>query len=323
MSTQFPNYEDIVLDTKILSYIVDIVDEGCLTKAAEKNFLTQPSLSRYLHNLEESIGTPIFTKKHNRLELTKAGIVFLNGARSILHIEQDTLKRMQQKVRTDAGIIRIAAPSTLKRLLQNAVPEWNSGHSETPIQVFFDVSDAIVDKLTGKEYDFGILLESEHPSGSFSYARLRKTHLALFLPAESVPLHGKDPAKSDLRALRQERFLLCTHDSFLRNAQEYVLDEAGIPHPNIAACADLDLLEQLVRDGYGYTFLPIECASSVDERRVVELSPPFLCQYTFLWRRNAPQSCVSSTLVLFLQSFLESCENVATPIDGMITSVLR
>lgn len=305
MNTQKSYHEDVVLDTKILGYIVDIVDEGSLTKAAEKNYLSQPALSRYLHDLEESIGAPIFTKVHNRLELTKTGIVFLNGARSILHIEQDAMDRIQQTIRTDAGTIRIAASCILKRPLQNAALEWNSRHSGSPMQVFFTASDDVRDRLSGKDCDFGIVPESDHPSNSFARGVLRETRLALFLPAKSAPLHGKDPFRTDLRALRHERFLLCTHEAFLRKAQEQILAEAGISPPNIGASADLDLLEQLVRDGYGYAILPIECASSVGEHRVAELPQPFLCRYSLLWRRNAPQSR-SDMLLSFLRAFLES-----------------
>lgn len=94
-NTHLSDFSTINLDTRILRYIVDIVNEKSLTKAAEKNYLSQPALSRYLHNLENEIGTPLFKKAHNRLELTDAGIVFINGARNMLYLEEQAQQKLE------------------------------------------------------------------------------------------------------------------------------------------------------------------------------------------------------------------------------------
>lgn len=76
--------EEIELDTKTLRFIVAIVDEGGLSRAAEALYLSQPALSRYLKRAEETLGTPVFYREHSGLTLTAAGKVFINGARSML-----------------------------------------------------------------------------------------------------------------------------------------------------------------------------------------------------------------------------------------------
>lgn len=81
--------EEIELDTKTLRFIVAIVDEGGLSRAAEALYLSQPALSRYLKRAEEALGTPVFYREHSGLTLTAAGKVFINGARSMLHLEQE------------------------------------------------------------------------------------------------------------------------------------------------------------------------------------------------------------------------------------------
>ena len=87
--------QDIHFDIEVMRYILGIAEEGSLTKAADRFYLSQPALSRYLRSVESMIGTPLFNRAHNRLIPTNAGIVFANNTRNILQIE----KAMREKLR--------------------------------------------------------------------------------------------------------------------------------------------------------------------------------------------------------------------------------
>lgn len=50
------------MDTKYLEYIITIADEKNMTKAAEKLYVSQSSLSYYLSKLEHELGTPLFIR---------------------------------------------------------------------------------------------------------------------------------------------------------------------------------------------------------------------------------------------------------------------
>ncbi len=294
MNRQIKDYEDIVFDTKILGYIVDIVDEASLTRAAGKNYLSQPALSRYLHDLEQSIGISIFIKRHNRLELTKEGILFINGARSMLHFEQEALDKIHLSLKSSTESIRIAAPYILKKRLHSLALRWNADHPKAPVTLMIENADTVEKSLAGKECEFGIILDADGNSngyhGSFSCAPLQKTSLVLFIPADAVASPGGNSDYLSLQDLRNERFMLCTHDTFLRRAQKKLLAEAGIQQPNIAAEADADLLAQLVKAGIGNVILPAEYASLADKKRIVPLPEANPCHYSLIWNKNTKQN---------------------------------
>lgn len=96
VGTSLQQIREISFDTRILEYLIAIVEEHSLSKAAEKYYLAQPALSRHLRNVERMLGMPLFEREHNRLSPTDAGKVFLNSSRNILHIENDMLKRLRQ-----------------------------------------------------------------------------------------------------------------------------------------------------------------------------------------------------------------------------------
>jgi DNA-binding transcriptional LysR family regulator len=88
--------QDISFDTEVLRYILGIAEEGSLTGAADRFYLAQPALSRYLHSVESLVGTPLFNRSHNRLVPTNAGIVFANSARNILQLEDEMYDRLHE-----------------------------------------------------------------------------------------------------------------------------------------------------------------------------------------------------------------------------------
>ena len=73
------------MELRHLRYFVAVAEEGSLTVAAGKRLHTaQPSLSRQLRDLEQEVGTPLFTRGARGIALTPAGRAFLDHARLAL-----------------------------------------------------------------------------------------------------------------------------------------------------------------------------------------------------------------------------------------------
>jgi LysR family hca operon transcriptional activator len=73
------------MELRHLRYFVAVAEAGSLTVAAEQTLHTsQPSLSRQIRDLEDEVGTQLLTRKARGIELTPAGRVFLDHARSVL-----------------------------------------------------------------------------------------------------------------------------------------------------------------------------------------------------------------------------------------------
>ncbi len=88
------------MELRHLRYFIAVAEEGSLTVAAEKRLHTaQPSLSRQIRDLEDEVGTPLFTRSVQGVELTKAGRAFLDHARlSVMQAEaaRDAARRAAQ-----------------------------------------------------------------------------------------------------------------------------------------------------------------------------------------------------------------------------------
>ena len=73
-----------MLDLSDLYQFVTYADCGTLSAAADKLHISQPTLTRTMHDVEDAFGVPLFHRGKNRIELTDTGEVAVEQARSLL-----------------------------------------------------------------------------------------------------------------------------------------------------------------------------------------------------------------------------------------------
>lgn len=72
------------MELRHLRYFVSIAEHGSVRVAAERLHISQPAISRQIHDLEDELGTPLFIRMSKGVELTPVGSAFLVRARAIL-----------------------------------------------------------------------------------------------------------------------------------------------------------------------------------------------------------------------------------------------
>ena len=100
-----------------LFYFSVIAAEGNLTRAAERLYKTQPSLSVAMKKLEEALGFPLFEHHRNRLILNEAGTCLLEYVNNGLNLIEDGMRearkiaerRDELRIATSMGIVRVIA----------------------------------------------------------------------------------------------------------------------------------------------------------------------------------------------------------------------
>src|SRR2546422_2216749 len=87
-----------IMELHQFRYFVTVVREGTFTRAAERLYITQPSLSEQIRKLETELGSPLFQRLGRRLALTSAGEAFLPHAERVL-LEVEQARTRVQEVR--------------------------------------------------------------------------------------------------------------------------------------------------------------------------------------------------------------------------------
>lgn len=98
------------MNTKHAQYMVTILQEGSITNAAKKLFISQPSLSQMVKLVESNLGTPIFNRSTEPITLTFAGQKYMEAAQKILTINANLTKEIEEINEEDHGKIRLGIP---------------------------------------------------------------------------------------------------------------------------------------------------------------------------------------------------------------------
>lgn len=91
-----------------MRYFVAVGEELHFRRAAERVHIAQPALSIQIKALEDYLGGPLMLRNSRRVELTEAGRLFLDQARSILRQIDDTTRSTQRALRGETGFLRVA-----------------------------------------------------------------------------------------------------------------------------------------------------------------------------------------------------------------------
>ena len=83
------------MELRQLRYFVAVAEEGNISRAAKKIFLTQSALSRQIKALEDEIGQCLLERQAHSIRLTPAGEILLREARDLLLRADQMLERVR------------------------------------------------------------------------------------------------------------------------------------------------------------------------------------------------------------------------------------
>src|ERR1700739_923832 len=101
------------MDERRLQYFLAIVDEGGVTRAAERLRVAQPSLSQALRSFERELGVQLFDRVGRGLRLPSAGEALVGPARQVLRAIDEARGAVTGVVELSTGTLEIAALATL------------------------------------------------------------------------------------------------------------------------------------------------------------------------------------------------------------------
>ena len=90
-----------------MKYIYTVYQCGSFSKAAEKLFLTQPALSISVQKVEHEVGMPLFNRDKKPLEITEAGMIYIQKIEQIQHLEQELAMQLNDLTDLKTGHLRV------------------------------------------------------------------------------------------------------------------------------------------------------------------------------------------------------------------------
>jgi DNA-binding transcriptional LysR family regulator len=101
------------LELRHLRYLVAVAEAGTFTRAAERLFIAQPTLSQQIGRLEQLVGTPLLVRGRDGVRLTAAGAVLLDAARDVLAAIDHGVSQTRQAAGLGRPRLRVVLPADL------------------------------------------------------------------------------------------------------------------------------------------------------------------------------------------------------------------
>lgn len=125
-----------MFDTHQMEYMLAIAEEGSLTRAADRLFLSQSALSQQLAKLSQQNLPPLFVYQNGRMQPTLAGKLYLNGVRAILKIKEDTLLRIRSSPEAIYDPVYISLfPEWTERFCLEVLPAFKKYYPDVPVNL--------------------------------------------------------------------------------------------------------------------------------------------------------------------------------------------
>ncbi|MDU1007158.1 MAG: LysR family transcriptional regulator [Clostridium butyricum] len=249
------------MDFKELEYVLSIAKNNSISKAAKELYISQPSLSKYLQNLEKNIDVKLFERCGNNFILTYAGEKYISYAKEILKIKNDMDHELFDILNNTKGRLNIAcsivrSPYIISETLPkfkkmypdvkvNFIEESNSNNlgkllisGDADIAIFnYNENNNILDSYLIKEEEIMLAVNSNHP-----------------LANEGIKLRGCNLPWIDITKFKNENFVInCSTQKSGEIAQK-VFDEMKIQPNVILKTRSVECAVRLAASGFGISF---------------------------------------------------------------------
>src|ERR1041384_4869545 len=188
-----------------LRYFVAVAEEGSFSHAAEREHVSQPSLSQQIQKLEAELDQQLFDRLPRAVVLTEAGRRLLEYARQILTGIADAQRSVAALEHEVAGRLSVGAiPSIALYVLPRLIVSFQRAYPKVTFELFEDTTEKLAQRLEDGTLDV-VLASSGHSTPTLAQYSLGREPLLMLLPAKHRLARKKTIAWSDLAS---EKFLL-------------------------------------------------------------------------------------------------------------------
>lgn len=253
-----------IIFPRAIRYLLAVAEHHSFTRAAEVLYVSQPTLSQQIKQLEDLLDVQLLDRSGRTVRLTAAGEVYLHHARRAMG-ELDAAKRAIHELNDlSRGSIRLGMTPITDYLTTPLLEHFNARYPGITVSTLEMPQDDIPDALSADRVDLGIAFSSalttEESSDEIDSHILFLETLSLAV-GKDHPLAGERGPLSK-HALEQEPLVLFNPDYALRRHIDMYCLEQGIRPPVSIEATSLSVILEIVRLGRLATILPdtIACA---------------------------------------------------------------
>lgn len=283
-----------------LKYFTAVVEQGSFSKAAAHIFVSQPTLSRTVKNLEKKLGVALLERSTRKLILTDAGKLVYEQAKKIIGATNELTVLLNDLMDHPSGEIRIGIPPLIGTLFFSQIArKFRDIHPDVSLHLIEFGAKKIEQLILDNEIDVGIVVLPVNTK-NFDILPILKEAFMVFTSIEH-PLAQKEMI--DLAELANENFIIFTPEFSLHHLIIEKCKSAGF-YPNIVyESSQWDLITELVHENLGITLFPKTIYEKMNPKdiKAIPIQRPFMWELGVITKKDNYLSFGLRSLLDFLE----------------------
>ena len=280
------------MELQRLDYFVAIAQEKSLSKAAERLYVGQPTLTKYVQRLEGSLGLTLFAKKGKQMVLTYAGERYLYYAQQFLSLQRQMENEMKDIHDLKGGSLHVGInPVGCSIILPAVLPAFRKKYPKVELLIREASSGELDQALLENQIDLAFYHLS-NPQASFRYDVIENDQMYVITQTahplrERAVLDKNGNPGLRLEWLRDEVLLLQTPQQRQGEYMLRALADKKLVCSSVQQHSNIRAALSLACSGYGVTFLSssflpyFRLTMEFDAYTLLDVDTPlqFVCAY--------------------------------------------
>ncbi len=292
------------MDIRVLRYFLAVAREQSYSIAAERLYLSQPTLSRQIKELEEELGKTLLIRSNKGVTLTEEGMILRKRAEEIV----DLLDKAEQEVKNSSdsvsGKVYIGAGETYSiKLIADTAKKLQADHPDIQYSIYSADGTDVLERLDKGLIDFGMIFQ---PYDSTKYEGIEIPLKDTFgvLMRRDMPLAKKEVI--ELSDLKGQPLIIPRQP----NHNTKISDLISKTGEDMHIAAEYNLVYNgsvMAAEGMGYC-LCFDRLINTEESNMcfTPIVPEIVANCTFVWKRYTVFTKAAS---LFLSQFKQDIDN--------------
>lgn len=264
-----------MIDIQKCKYILAIAELSSFSKAAEKLYIAQSSLSRYVSELEEIIGLKLFDRSKLPIELTYAGEKYIQYVKDFIELENKMIEEMNNIKFGSMGSLTIGTFALMGTyILPNIIPHFSQRFPFVKLNIMNEMPHSFENSLKNGSIDI-CLVNLPPLDQSIKYEIIDEDKI-LLICSINHPLSLKyksevennsleNPTEIDFKDIEDEKFILLPQPNNMRKIADEIFNDWEISPSNILNVPGLNMAIDLVSANMGLTFV---CKSTIKYKKL-------------------------------------------------------
>ena len=260
-----------------LAYFAAVARTRHFTRAAELVGVSQPTLSKQIRVLENSLGSPLFVRNRGQIELTSAGEALLPHAQRILIDVESAQRSVDEVAGLRRGRVRLGAtPSVCDGLLPDLLTGFHERHPDIDLEVQEAGSRVLTRELGQGRLDLALLIVPLRPDGTIETGAIETTSLLTERLVLASPADAELPDAIGVSGLRDLPLVMFREGYDLREVTLGACRAAGFEPRLAVEGGEMSAVLRFVEAGLGHAVVPEMVMRNRPKLRATRLEKPAL-----------------------------------------------